>query len=597
MFDAFQFYPTPRSLADRAVSLFQNENVIRVLEPSAGNGDLLRAFLRRFPLHRSDSTDFFEIDPARHENLRKFGTLIGMDFLESADLSLYSHVLMNPPFRVGVTHVLHAWKKLYQGEIVAILNASGVRDPETAEEVRLAGLIAEHGSVSYVEEAFLDPETERKTAVEVALIHLHKKQSEKIWDDSLLQSMERDSTDFSGAEAHAGSQIMLNEGQIVAMVRGFELAWEARKQSIIADHKAMQVEAYFDQQVRKILKTESPIISAPHLHRNLQEDLGVAYAKIRHAAWMSVLATDAFQKLLTRKARSELLANFKEIEKMNFSVSNVYGFLQGFSLKSEEIHLEMVCDLFDQITYANSENCLFYRWKSNLKHQVGMALQRKRFILSGFHAHSYGLDYDAEKHLQEIDRIFAMVDGGKAEPEESLHALFSRRFDDLRHGERLSCTYFEVRYYPGIGTIHFYPKDQKLIDKINIIVGKYRCWMPEDFAPDYGSSEKEAKKAEKKMEEAQKAAMASSKAFIKNLRNARYPNQRSISLHEAMYSLRGRDETAKETALQRFSVAMDAVEAEGMESNFWEKIPALEQSAASQPEEAPIALVQLPKAS
>jgi len=56
--------------------------------------------------------------------------------------------------------------------------------------------------------------------------------------------------------------------------------------------------------------------------------------------------------------------------------------------------------------------------------------------------------------------------------------VFSRHFQELRNGGRVSASYFDVRYYPGIGTIHFFPTSKKLIDRLNRIVGNHRRWLP-----------------------------------------------------------------------------------------------------------------------
>jgi len=41
-------------------------------------------------------------------------------------------------------------------------------------------------------------------------------------------------------------------------------------------------------------------------------------------------------------------------------------------------------------------------------------------------------------------------------------------------------TYFDVRFYPGVGTIHFYPTNKAIIDRFNRLVGKERQWLPQD---------------------------------------------------------------------------------------------------------------------
>ncbi len=43
-------------------------------------------------------------------------------------------------------------------------------------------------------------------------------------------------------------------------------------------------------------------------------------------------------------------------------------------------------------------------------------------------------------------------------------------------------TYFDVRFYPGVGAIPFYPTNKAIIDRFNRLVGKERQWLPQDDA-------------------------------------------------------------------------------------------------------------------
>jgi hypothetical protein len=558
--DPFQFYPTPPSLARKLCTMFQNKMPTRLLEPSAGAGDLARAACEHFANLSILDIDLYEADPSRHGQLEGCGTIIGLDFLESLDLSIYTHILMNPPFRQGIRHVLHAWNKLFTGEIVAVLNASGVREPETRDELRLAKLVAQHGQVEYVTEAFLSPDTQRKTSVEVALVYLKKEKSREFWAGSIMDALgaddlKEDRTKFAEDATPAPQGMALSEGQIPALVRAYHAAWEATKESLIAERRSYQYNQFFEQEMRKLLheKADNTFYREPEpLHRAL----GKAYEKLRKSAWMSVLNTSEFRKHLTQKAQQEVLADFATIERMEFSAPNIYGFLQGFAMRQDDINAQMICELFDQIVHANSENCLFYQWKSNAKHQVGMALQRKRFILSGFGLDGWrsNLSWDSEQKLDEVDRIIALLTGQR-ELEDSLKKLFAQNFPDLCHGARMGNRYFDVRYYPGIGTVHFFPKDQKLIDKINLIVGKHRHWMTENFT---------AEAEEKTLEKAYKAA----EPFSKDVRG----KLDQWTLYEAL----GQTGERQQAGLEKLQKAFDAAEANGGESNFWTQIARIE---------------------
>ena len=101
------------------------------------------------------------------------------------------------------------------------------------------------------------------------------------------------------------------------------------------------------------------------------------------------------------------------------------------------------------------------------------------------------------KMLSDFDKIFAMLDGGKLKPEVGLCDIFTKELEQLRRGARVSSSYFDCRWYPGIGTIHFFSRSAALTDALNRKVGRHRQWLPpegtrvsEDFWKQYEKSEK-----------------------------------------------------------------------------------------------------------
>lgn len=139
-----QFW-TPFELAERVASLAPIKPDSRVLEPSAGQGALVRAALR------AGATDvhYCEIDQRLKEKhlvplaprARGFG---GTDFLklQPADFpgELFDIVLMNPPFarQADIKHVAHAFYFLRGGgTLVAIMSAgTAFRENATAGAFR-----------------------------------------------------------------------------------------------------------------------------------------------------------------------------------------------------------------------------------------------------------------------------------------------------------------------------------------------------------------------------------------------------------------------------------------------------------------------------
>lgn len=47
--------------------------------------------------------------------------------------------------------------------------------------------------------------------------------------------------------------------------------------------------------------------------------------------------------------------------------------------------------------------------------------------------------------------------------------------------QRIRSKYFEVRYYKGAGTMHFFPRRKDLVDRLNRMVGQRRNWLPPSY--------------------------------------------------------------------------------------------------------------------
>lgn len=130
---ANQLFPTPNDLAARAVEEAAIEDGDRVLEPSAGTGNILRAIQAA---EAAESSVFqivaCEIDPRLASNLREIFDgvdVIRLDFLEMADDDGFDVIVMNPPFENGadIKHIEHAKGMLKPGGRLVAICANGPR--------------------------------------------------------------------------------------------------------------------------------------------------------------------------------------------------------------------------------------------------------------------------------------------------------------------------------------------------------------------------------------------------------------------------------------------------------------------------------------
>jgi len=484
--DFLQFFPTPVSLARRAWAKFEDKHPTRILEPNAGDGALLDAcpWFKDSRYHRHPcKVDCVEIDMSKHPALKaKNYNVVGLDFLQHLEGSCYSHLILNPPFHSGAKHVLKAWDIAFNAEIVAIVNAETLRNPCNRERERLAQLVATHGSVEYIANAFNGPDSERATDVEIALIHLKKvADSRSIIGDLLteLRAETRDGETLAG-EFREMQAVALPTSAIENAVVAFQAAVVSMREAVLSTARSTYYGSLLGETMANVCAGTTGSKSELSLDW-VQEETGKRFDELQDRAWTGILRSSNVTSRLSSQAQKRVESEFEQIKKLQFSVANIYGFLSGIVESQGEIQLQMCEDIFDAICRYHTENACFYKgWKSNDKHARGARrLRHTRFILPGHRTDSWNssLSWDSRQLLADFDRVFSMLDG-KLTPDESLVDVCNREFDALRGGARVSASYFDVRYWPGAGTIHFFPKNQDVMDRLNRLVGKKRGWLP-----------------------------------------------------------------------------------------------------------------------
>lgn len=483
----YQFYPTPYWLAKKARRKF-TLNITKLLEPNAGKADLLRSE-HGFWIGK-DKADVIEIDPTNQATLRGYGfKVVGHDFLEFKGAAMYSHIIMNPPFNQGVDHVLHAWRLLYDGEIVAIINAETIKNPFTAKRKHLTQLLAAHGSVEYLEAAFDTGEEDRSATVDVALIYLRKQAPSVNLIGGLDVERQEDLALGSSKE------LAINSRSITNMVDTFNLAIEAHRQASLAQAKAAKLASHLEQSIsnptvfsNQMDGVVDPLscVSFSEVREVLIESFNRGYATLKERAWSSVLKSTDLTGRLTSKAQEALESDFDNIKQLEFTVKNIYGFLEGVIAAQPEMAQTMLCEVFDRISMYHPQNRAYYRgWKSNAKHRIfGFKIQMTRFVLPlGSEPYSTGINYYDARWIEDIDKVFAHLDSKDyLRSQEDIKGVlwaFKNRFRDLLDGQRVATDYFDVRYYLGANTVHFFPKRKDLVERLNRFVGQLRAWIPE----------------------------------------------------------------------------------------------------------------------
>ena len=125
----FQFFPTPKNIAEMMCELADLSDNSHVLEPSCGRGDLADVIYEQ----NIATLTGIELNPdnKRYLDEKPYKTMIGIDFLAFAEdsevLHNWTHVIMNPPFsrQQDIDHIRAAFGILNPGGIlVSVVSVS-----------------------------------------------------------------------------------------------------------------------------------------------------------------------------------------------------------------------------------------------------------------------------------------------------------------------------------------------------------------------------------------------------------------------------------------------------------------------------------------
>lgn len=168
------FFPTPRDLADRMVSIAGIGPGQRVLEPSAGKGDLAERIKAQAPY---SEVHVIEVNHTLVQILRAKGFDVTHDDLFNCH-GQWDRIVMNPPFEDGqdMAHIQYCFDELLRpgGRLVSIISEGPFfRDDKKSQAFR--EWLSDYRTGEFkVADAFEGVQAFRQTGVAVRVITLDK---------------------------------------------------------------------------------------------------------------------------------------------------------------------------------------------------------------------------------------------------------------------------------------------------------------------------------------------------------------------------------------------------------------------------------------
>jgi hypothetical protein len=479
--DYKNFYPTPSGLALKMICLIKGHPK-NILESQAGKGDLIECLNESWKFnHARYEVVAIEIDEDLQSILRgKNIKVIDSDFLNFQGPDKFDLIIGNPPFDHGEKHLLKAIDILYRGQIIYLLNAETLKNPNTNTKKELVQKLDELGAeVEYIQNAFVD--AERPTGVEIALINITVER--KVEED--LFAGARDEAQESKDEIK--EENALSTGRTIQeMVASYNQVVTACTETIISYYRHHnKVSSYLG------LNEEATSFNynAKDLTEKLQNTLNMTVISIRKNFWRKTLDIAEVQSRLTEAKQKEFEHQLSQRSSMDFTESNIRSFILNIIGSYEQTIMDSVLSLFDKFTIEScyrdtlhEKNIHYFNgWKTNNAFRLG-----KRLIIpirgsygGPFQSWSGGwsLDYQAERSIRDIDMVISYFDGMHSC--KTICDTLKEGFDQNENSGLLS-THFKITAYKK-GTLHLTFLNEDILRRFNIAACKGKGWLPENY--------------------------------------------------------------------------------------------------------------------
>lgn len=523
------FYPTPKKLIKKMIEGINWSYVKNILEPSAGNGNIVEQLLTHATVDdswRSKRTlftvDCIEIDEQLQLSLRDKGyRVVYNNFLTYTTLKHYDLIIMNPPFDNGCKHLLKALEMQKDGgAIVCLLNAETLRNAYSNERKDLVNRLKElNASIEYIENEFVD--AERKTAVETAMIKVSIEEKESLIDDELMNKFKKNEQfkDIDFDDKTEQEQLLTvyskENKRVELIVEQFEME---TRMGIHVINEYNKIKPYIlNKTPNKNKKYHYPVsllmlsVVGDESNSGVSSCLKNNYIKqLRKKYWNTLFLDETMVGTLTQNMRTELYNKIDTYSEYDFSVFNIYTLLEEVRKNRVKGIEDTLITLFDELSgkYSyheelNNKNIHYFNgWKTNKAWCVG-----EKVIVPYLRSDWQGTDRlsDIHKTLSHLNGDMSSLDINneiRNKISEKSNGYYPNSYD--YYTSDIELPYFNVHYYKK-GTCHIKFTNKDLLDKFNIWACKHRNWIPKFYGKkaynDMSKAEKDLVKEFSKTEE------------------------------------------------------------------------------------------------
>jgi|SRR5690625_32248 len=493
------FYPTPKALFDRLIG-YSTRLDGKILEPSAGKGDMIEYIKARMGRRDYYDIDAIENDPDLVNTLRGAGyNVVWDDFLTYETFKEYDYIIMNPPFSADADHLSKALdiaeNQLTDCQIYAIINKETLTNPYSNKRKELKRRLERwDAEIEYVSSAFAGSDSQRKTNVEVAIIRVHITQDfgGKTLYQSLVIHATNDGEALNETETALSTHLEASElsekmNDIERLVVEYERACELIKEAFEAQMKKASFLSY----ISEVNKREGDV-TGPFNYVDQSdytgESLKAEIDRLRREYWALILDTDDFRKHLTSDGRERLQRQLSAANAMEINFANIKTLLMAMYSNKDDMLIESIVRMFERITTYHmneySTNIHYYNgWKTNDAYRIN-----EKIIIpinrGGFESWDFGREWSSLRYTRlgdfvgDLIKAFQLID---PTVEDDFEFIGDNSYENNTLRFRMFLN----------GNIHIWFKRKDLLDKLNYIAGQYFAWIPSkgEQASDEGARE------------------------------------------------------------------------------------------------------------
>lgn len=463
------FYPTPKNVALKMIEGLKLSGA-RVLEPSAGKGDLANVILDEHGYGHYDRVQIHAIekDPQLQSILRDHERidLVDTDFLEFQPQCDYDFIIMNPPFSNGLDHFIHAFEIGNSAKVVCLLNSDTVHGK--TEKAKMVRTIVEDNKGEIVELGSCFTDAERKTKVNVCMIRV---QSEKLNEFEFEFKPQFDREEVHDFSTSYGAELAIRGDVFEDYEKRYNLACKAY--------------AEFLKKGNEFAHYASSISALPSLN-----DATASYKVViggsgqfsdfrrafRKECWKDLFAKTKIAQYLPSTIKQKFMDQADKQGYMNFTAKNMRNLFMDLYMNQEGIMQQCVENSFDLMTKYHTENrCHIEGWKSNDRWQVSqkVVLPNMRTYYPLGDDTCVDFDYHGFEKFRDIHMGLCWMTGSKLD---SINMPSHTKNTDLKLGVWHETEFFQYKMFKK-GTVHLKFKDENLWKKFNIQACKAKNWL------------------------------------------------------------------------------------------------------------------------